>query len=228
MKKRMQTILLITLVLLFAAPVVYAGSKIAASTVTYNGSKSGLQRKTVQGAVDTLWARLQAIQKGTADVTYDNAASGLSATTVSGALNELGIQAQKAISTKEKIDTADGQTGGGTLGATSWAGTIYDVCQNSLRTTAIEVTFTPADATTGTWTSTPYNAFNAGTVCTGANGEYAGSYRVAENMIFAHAVTKSGTATGTGYTALVEAHADTLRLLDTRTSPNLLTVLEKQ
>jgi hypothetical protein len=114
--------------------------------------------------------------------------------------------------------------------ATTWTGTIYDVATNSLRTSDITVTFTPASSTTGTWTSNPVNIFNLGLIMISDSdrGTYSGSYTVIDNLMFATNVTKPDhSSTVVGYTTNVDVRGNTITFVDTASSPKPYAILTR-
>lgn len=90
----------------------------------------------------------------------------------------------------------------------TWKGTVSEICQSygslgngkaKIKEEKITVTFTPTSATTGKWTSTPFNIFRP-VVCDSSQnfmpkGNYSGSYRIIEGSLFATATKRNGKGT---------------------------------
>lgn len=114
----------------------------------------------------------------------------------------------------------------------TWTGTTYGVNGNELRSSTSTVTFTPTTSTTGTWTSNPYNVFNAmsGLIEMEQGGTYSGTYTIMGNYLLAYDVRfPDGTAPTRGYTANFEIQGNRIIVTDTGgTSPAPYTVLERQ
>lgn len=115
------------------------------------------------------------------NIAYDNSASGLTSTSVQGAIDELGIKLSKLVSGGALA--AAGDFSKATLSATTWTGTVKYLCDatSDLGQADLTVTFTPITETSGTWTSTPFNAFN---IVGHPNPVTDGSYNIVENAIF--------------------------------------------
>lgn len=125
-------------------------------------------------------------------VTYDRSVSGLNARTAQGAIDELGVKLSKLVS-GTSLKSAGYRSAA--LSATTWTGNIKSVCTatSDLTTTSLTVTFTPITETTGTWTSSQYDAFNVRDVCDSSypsnlKGTWSGSYYAIGNSIVANKV----------------------------------------
>lgn len=179
----------------------------------------------------TVDGKLKNVELAAEKVTYDNDSSGLAATTAQAALDEL---------SQTLVDKVNGTllatsavTPSVTLDGSTWTVTVHDVWNDTYRETTeldgspLTVSFTPIDATSGTFESAPVNVFypyeqiqeenNVGTVT--------GDYNVVGDTIMVSNL--SGTSISTGLTVQVSLLSDgTMVFEETRVSPPAVVVLE--
>lgn len=175
-------------------------------------------------------------------VTYDRSKTGLKSTTVQGAVDEIGVKLSKILS-GNKLTVAGYSSA--SLQETSWSGATTAVRGGALVRKDITATFTPTSETEGTWTSNPYNVFDAGSAFGSSQlgtdglpytpaGTYTGSYKIIGNVLLAYQLTlptgasSDDAVTKAGYTAFVATRGNTITFTDTQTTPNAVTVLTHQ
>lgn len=117
--------------------------------------------------------------------------------------------------------------------ASTWAGKVYDVCQNQLRETNVTVTFTPVTDDTGTWTSNPLNIFRASIICGPEDafprGTYTGNYKVIDDVMMAYGIVNpNGASVTIGGVLSTNFRGNTLNFLDYQNVPQVYVQLTKQ
>lgn len=136
----------------------------------------------------------------TGNVAYDHTASGLAATNIKSAIDELATSLSKAITGGSLVSSASGVKAAA-LTATTWKGYAYLIVGdgvNGVFTTTPQVTvvFTPTSETEGTYTSSPFNAFQ---VTSMLETEYcqvglSGKYKIVGDKLFIYGMNMGGYA----------------------------------
>ncbi|MFH0853487.1 MAG: hypothetical protein V1853_03715 [bacterium] len=164
-------------------------------------------------------------------IEYDNSRSGLAAITVTGAIDEIGR-------TFGDLILKTGELSAGVYETTTWTG--YHYAHGSASDPAVQsdegtLTFTPTSASTGTFTSEPFYAFDyVGSSldgCTGRDGVFSGNYEIVAGMLFTYVT--SSTATGCTASSIVATSAfstdgETVTFVTNRTTPHYVSVFDLQ
>lgn len=121
----------------------------------------------------------------------------------------------------------------GTSHPSTWSGEVSDVQTGTLRKSGITVTFHPTSSISGTWTSTPLNAFSpsevlAGVGPQGVSGNWGGSYTIVGDSVLASDVTNpNGEMLSAGRSSVALARGAAIELIDPAYLPFSVTILHK-
>lgn len=213
-----------------AAKVKYMTSKgtLPAKYVTYVSGTTGLGTTNLQMAVTTLADKVT-VQKQADNIVYANSASGLAAVTLQDAVDEIGIGLPELLLKK-------GEVAEGTRPTTTWKGHRYSYgtkTDPALESAEITLTFTPTDASRGTFTSSPLYAFdvNGSSNGCGKDGTFNGNYEIVENMLFAYVTGSAANPnceSSIVATSSFSVQGKTVHFVNNRTIPNDINIYTRQ
>lgn len=201
--------------------------KIAARYVAFAPGTTGLGT-SLQAAVTNLALQVTR-QKQAENIVYANSVSGLSASTLQAAVDEIGVGLSELLLKK-------GEVAEGTLPTTTWKGHRYSYgtkTDPALESAEITLTFTPTDASHGTFTSSPLYAFDANGSSNGCgvNGTFYGNYELVESMLFAYVTSSAANPnceSSIVATSSFTVKGKTVNFINNRTIPNDINIYTRQ